>query len=344
LERAKAKGLQGKRFERLWQQIKGFSRYGFCHGHALAFADHAQGTAWLLSRYPAEFFAAILSVEPCGFWPVATIVQEAKRRGVIVQGPCVNRSLGEEWTETQEGTGKAICCSLLFVREMRHAAKAVEEEREARGEFTSLFDFIRRCYFLSREQMEWLSLAGALDVFNPNRREVLWSLASLCAGVRRADREAKKITATGQQAIVLEVPPLLPGELPLFSERERLHWEWSTMGFSPDIHPMALYRAGLEKAGVLPCAALQESKEGQIVTIAGLVLRPHRPPTPSGQVVVFLSLEDETGLAQVTVPPDAYETTGQVIFGQVVAAVTGVVERRGIGLILRATGASAIRL
>ncbi len=121
--------------ERLWRQIKGFSRYGFCHGHALAFADHAQGTAWLLRHHPAEFLAAILSVEPCGFWPVATVVAEAERRGVTVCGPCVNRSLGELWKVEQDGESPAIHCSLAYIRAMRRAAPAVEEEREARGQF-----------------------------------------------------------------------------------------------------------------------------------------------------------------------------------------------------------------
>jgi error-prone DNA polymerase len=344
-ERAKQKGLTGKRFERLWRQIKGFSRYGFCHGHALAFATHAQGTAWLLAHHPAEFFAAILSVEPCGFWPVATVVAEAQRRGVQVCGPCVNRSGGEDWEveHTADGEGaRAIRCSLVYVREIRGAARAVEEERSARGVFLSLVDFARRCPYLTRTQMEWLALAGAFDAFHPNRRQALWSLPVLGAHERQVRRAGERLEATGQQALAVEVPPLLPPGLSDFTYRERLAWEWAAMRFSPDAHPMELYRPSLDEAGVLPCAALQNAAEGAVVTVAGLVLRPHRPPTPSGQVVVYLTLEDETGLAQVTVPPDAYEHTGADIFGEAIVAIRGIAERQGIGLILRATGTQRV--
>ena len=110
------------------------------------------------------------------------------------------------------------------------------------------------------------------------------------------------------------------------------------MDFCPESHPLALYRPQLKAIGVLPCAALQEATEGTSVTLAGLVLRPHRPPTPSGQVFVFFTLEDETGLAPVTVTPDVYEQTGPDIFGEGILAVRGIVERRGVGLILRVSG------
>jgi error-prone DNA polymerase len=336
MERAVAKGMTKKGFSRLWKQIQGFSRYGFCHGHSLAFADHAQGTAWLIRNYPAEFFAATLSVEPCGFWPVATVVEEAKRRGVRVHGPCVNQSAGAQWIVENASERQSIRCSLAYVREMRRAAPAVEEERNARGTFSSLWDFVRRCSFLNREQFEWLALSGALDTFNPNRREVLWSLPSLCAGIQREGRRQGKVQATGQQSVDLNVPPLLPTNLPPFPFRERLRWEWAAIGFSPVTHPMALYRPALDKVGILTCTELQQCQEGQTVTVAGLVLRPHRPPTPSGQVFVFLTLEDETGLAQVTVTPDTYELVGQNIFSESVLAIEGCTEQRGIGLVLKA--------
>lgn len=112
-ERAKVKGIGKKEFSALWKQIVGFSSYGFCQAHALAFADHAQGTAWLLRHHPAEFLAAVLSVEPCGFWPVSTVVAETQRRGVKVYGPCINRSEWQRWA--LEDGGSAIRCSLSYV-------------------------------------------------------------------------------------------------------------------------------------------------------------------------------------------------------------------------------------
>ncbi len=186
--------------------------------------------------------------------------------------------------------------------------------------------------------MEWLALSGAFDVFSPNRRELLWSLPALCVGQRRERRSGGRVAATGQQAMPIEVPPLLPANLPDFGLQQRMSWQWLAIGFCSDAHPMTLLRPQMEAAGILPCAALQEAQEGQEVMVAGLVLRPHRPPMISGEVFVFFTLEDETGMAQVTVTPDVYEQTGQDIFGQIILAVRGVAERRGVGLILRATG------
>lgn len=346
-ERVKAghKELKGRKFERLWRQIKGFSRYGFCHGHALAFADHAQGTAWLLRHHPAVFLAAVLSVEPCGFWPVHTVVAEAQRRGVQVHGPCINRSKGELWTverdgQKQQGKQEAVIrCSLRYVREVRQAAQAIEDERDQRGGFTDLWDFARRCSaFLSREQMEWLVLSGALDCLNPNRREVLWSLPTLCAGAHREARSGQRVQTTGQQAMPIAVTPLLPANLPPLLSEERLRWEWLAMGFSPGVHPMQLLRQSLGGSDIVPCALLQQAQEGKSIAIAGLVLRPHRPPTPSGETFVFFTLEDETGLAQVTVTPDVYEQTGSDVFSSGILIVYGTAERRGAGFILRANG------
>lgn len=335
LERARPKGLTGKRFERLWTQIKGFSRYGFCHGHALAFADHAQGTAFLLRHHPAEFFAAILSVEPCGFWPISTVVAEAERRGVRVLGPCVNASGGERWhvESPSHSPRPTIRCSLARVREMHRLGRLVEKEREARGAFASLADFASRCPWLHREALEWLALSGSLDNLCPSRRQALWSIPSL----RLANQKRPVETLPGQETLPLAVAPLLPPSLPDFDAGARFSRQWQAIGFSPGVHPMRAWRAELTERGVLPCATLQTQAAGSSVTVAGLALRPHRPPTPSGQVFVFLTLEDETGMTQVTIEPAVYERLGQNVFGHAALVVTGIAEPRGIGTILKAT-------
>ena len=281
-EKAKAKGLTGKRFERLWKQIKGFSRYGFCHGHSLAFATHAYRTAWLLNHHPAEFLAAVLSVEPCGFWPVATVIADAVRRGVAVQGPCVNQSNAIEW---EVENNKAIWCSLTFVRSVSlDSAEAIVEERERSGPFLCLEDAGKRLWFLSREQMEWLTLAGAFDGLVNNRRRTLWSLPVLHTGQRKTTRRLPKAAGVGQESFVMNVPPLLPESLPDFTFVERFSRQWQAIGFSPEGHPMVFQRREMMARGILACADLQQVKPGSWVEVAGLVLRPHRPPTPSGKM------------------------------------------------------------
>ena len=365
-EWAKAKGMTKKAFGRLWKQIRGFSRYGFCHGHAVAFADHAQGTAWLLRHHPAEFLAATLSVEPCGFWPVSTVVAEAQRRGVRVYGPCVNRSAGERWgveptppqhwlpggqaatlaqphpTPTGEGEkpGAAIRCSLAYVREVHRAAALIQAEREARGVFVSLADVCRRCVFLSREQLEWLALAGALDCLSASRRETLWSLPALHTGHGDTQAAHRRREADGQTAAVLDVLPLLPRGLADFPPSARFHRQWQALGFSPEGHPLLSLREDLAAQGIRPCGSLQGAKPGDQLTLAGLVIRPHRPPAAGG--TVFFTLEDETGMAHVTVFSSVYETCGPAIYGHAALAVTGTVQKRGDGVLLIAQSVQAL--
>ena len=359
-EKAQAKGMTKKAFSRLWKQIQGFSRYGFCHGHAVAFADHAQGTAWLLRHHPAEFLAATLSVEPCGFWPVSTVVAEAQRRGVAVHGPCINRSAGEAWQveptpaassglgatapdvllENKEVGGQAIRCSLAYVREVHRAAGLIEGEREARGAFVSLVDVCRRCAFLSREQLEWLALAGALDGFCPSRRETLWSLPALHTGHGDTQKAHRRREVDGQTAAAMEVPPLLPRGLADFTQSERFHRQWQALGFSPEGHPILSLRDELTSQGIGTCGSLRQATSGAAVTVAGLVIRPHRPPAAGG--TVFFTLEDETGMAHVTVFPSVYETCGSEIYGHAALAVTGMAQKRGEGVLLVAQTVRAV--
>jgi error-prone DNA polymerase len=323
-ERARHKGITKKAFSRLWKQIQGFSKYGFAHGHAVAFGDHAQGTAWLLRHYPADFLAGVLSVEPCGFWPVSVVVAEAQRRGVEVRSPDINRSSAQKWMLEEGVPQPSIRSSLAYVRTVAKSAQAITFERKARGPFTTLEEFCCRCHFLSREQLEWLALAGALDSLAPNRRQTLWSLPVL-----HQDR-------TGQRRRMREVPiPIgLPSGMPEFSFEERYWKQWSALGFSSEGHPMMFLRDALSVQEIIACAELQRAKGGQKVRVAGLVVRPHRPPTAGG--VLFFTLEDETGLAHVAVMPDVYQHMGAAVYLHGTVVVTGRAERRGEGVSLLA--------
>ena len=327
-EKVKARGMTKKAFANIWKQLVGFASYGFCHGHSVAFADHAQGTAWLLCHHPADFLAAVLSVEPCGFWPVNTVVSEAQRRGVKVHGPCVNRSEWQRWA--LEDDGAAIRCSLSYVQELAKAGAAVAEERRLRGAFASLAEFCSRCHFLSREQIEWLVLAGALDCLASNRRQTLWGLPLLHRENRRGRRSTDERAADGQGALDVPIPVTLSASLSDFGSDDRYWKEWSALGFSPLGHPVQFVRDVLTEQGVMTCVSLQEAKSGESVILAGLIIRPHKPPTAGG--CVFFSLEDETALVHVTVVPEVYRKIGSVVFNGGMVAVIGRAERRGEGV------------
>lgn len=192
--------------------------------------------------------------------------------------------------------------------------------------------------------MENLVLSGAFDHFEPNRRRVLWSLSTLHRPQGKpttaAARRAVALANAGQAALPVPLGALslpLLAALPDFAPGVRFQKQWEVLGFSPDGHPLAFLRRRLQANGILPCAQLQDIAHGETVTLAGLALRPHRPPTPSGETVVYLTLEDETGLVQVTVPPDTYAQYGQAVFGSSLLAITGIAERRGSGTLLQAT-------
>ena len=207
-DRARARGMDNKSFGKLWKQIHGFSRYGFCHGHSVAFAEHSQGTAWLSKHHPAVFFAAVLSVEPCGFWPVATIVEEVRRRGIGVLGPCLNRSEATLW-EAEESR-VSIRSSLTFVKSISpEIAEAIVQERTTNGKFVDVRTACHSLSFVPRECLEWLVISGAFDTFDPNRRHTIWSLPVLH---RPPDRYTK---TPGQVSLDISCLPTLSDNFPL---------------------------------------------------------------------------------------------------------------------------------
>ncbi|BDG60426.1 DNA polymerase III subunit alpha [Caldinitratiruptor microaerophilus] len=327
VEKAVARGVDPAVAETIFSYIRGYASYGFCEAHAAAFATTAYKTAYLVRHHPAEFFAAVLTNQPMGYYPPRVIVEEAKRRGVAVLPPDVNRSRWEwtveAWPESPAG---AMRCGLGQVRGLSRAvADAVIREREAGGPYRSLADLCARTP-APRDELEALILAGALDSLNPNRRRLLWELPGTLAAARAA--------GGGR----LPLPGVPPGgtaaAVPDFSPWERFVKEYEVLDVMIGRHAMALHRPRLEARGYRTAAAVRSLETGTPVRVAGLAIRPHRPPTRSGRITVFLSLEDETGFVDVTVWEDVYLRYGHVIFQEPIPplAVQGRVERRGQGV------------
>lgn len=337
--------------------MEGYASYGFCEAHAAAFADTAYRTAYLVRHYPAEFYAAILSYQPMGYYPARTVCVEARRRGVSVLPPDVNRSGERYMVEEIEGTAggaagrvaadaagagavasagpaagrgrlqKAIRVSLRQVKGMeRRAIEAILEAREKGGPFASLDDFCRRCCPpVSRDIVEALILAGAFDSLDPNRRRLLWRLPGTLAG-RSAANELLGETGEGKAG-----GPISPDGIRDFSPVEKMAYEYDLLGFPPGSHLMAHLRPRLKAAGFFSSADLRRVPAGRYVKVAGLPVRPHRPTTKSGRTAVFLSLEDEVGLCDVTVFEGTYQKYGGILFSDPCPplAIEGKVQRRG---------------
>ena len=277
IAKATKRGVERKVAETLYSYIVSYAGYGFCEAHAAAFSDTAYKTAYLVTHYPAEFFAAILSHQPMGYYPPGTIVEEAKRRGVRILPPDVNKS--DLRFAVENG---AIRVSLTQVKGLSpDMARAVISSREQKL-FESLSDFCRRVH-LPRDVIKNLIQVGAFDNLHTNRRQLLWQLQGILA----------MSGENGQPALPFGAGDSETGQgLSDYSAFEKVIHEVTLLGFSPENHFMQFFRPKLIQRGIKNCGEISNGQVEGRVGVAGIVIRPHRPPTKSGRTVVFLSLED----------------------------------------------------
>jgi error-prone DNA polymerase len=319
VQHARERGVADEVAREIFSYIHAYAGYGFCEAHAAAFADTAYKTAYLKAHYPAEFYAALLSNQPMGFWPPNTLIWEAKRKGIRILGPDVNHSAAKFTVE--EG---AIRVGLIQIRGIGETSlKAILDARKA-GRFGSLEDFCRRVKAADRDLIRDIILCGAFDSLYPNRRQALWALDAAMAhapeqgGPPRLDIDFKTNIMTADVRNVAD-----------FSPREKWHHEFDILGIAMQQHPMALIRERLRREGVITAAQAARSRSGRWAKVAGVIIRPHRPPTKSGRTVVFFTLEDETGMVEVTVFESVYQRCGKAIFTQPIVTVWGRLDRRG---------------
>jgi error-prone DNA polymerase len=302
--------------EDIYVKILAFSNYGFPESHAISFAYLVYASAWLKRYYPAAFTAALLRNQPMGFYAPHSLINDARRHGVTVRGVDVNASdalatLEGSGPASQTGasqTGPAIRLGLSAVRNLGTPAA----ERVAAGRpYRDLEDFASRTR-LPAAALEALATAGAFGCFGLSRRAALWA-AGAAASLREGQLPG---TATG-----LTAPPL-PGMTPAEETLADL-WATSTYG----IHPVAHIRTALDARQVLTAAATREADDGAYVAVAGLVTHRQRPSTARG--VVFLSLEDETGMVNVICLPPVWERHQPAATVAPALLVRGRVERTG---------------
>jgi len=339
VERATQRGVSRKAAEEAFSQMAGYASYGFCEAHAAAFATTAYKTAYLARHRPAEFYAALLSAQPMGYYPPSTLCVEAWRRGVRLLPVDVNES-GRDF-EAVDG-GRAIRASLKLVRGI--GERSLERILDARrsGPFSSPEDFVRRTG-VDRAPAENLALCGAFDSLCPNRREALWRARAVAGGGAGGVRGEPLLARVDDGALRYGTGAYRVDD---FSEEEKMLFEYDILGLGVKRHLMEHLRRELKDAGYVRSDELRRLRPGRAVRAAGLPVRPHRPPTRSGRTVAFLSLEDEAGLIDVTIFEDVYERCGAVIFSDPCPplSVEGTVERRGNGTSLTARSVEALTL
>jgi error-prone DNA polymerase len=295
-------GAAGEIFDRL----KGFAEYGFCKSHAAGFALLAYQSAWLKHYYPAEFYCALLNNQPMGFYTPEVIVGDAKRHGVKILPVDVNRS--DELCTIEDSS---LRLGFRYVKEMGEAAVARLKRARSQAPFTSLRDFYLRSG-LSREAIENLVLAGAMDCFGKPKRELLWELGIL--------------ERLGRHSMMLDLPEEYQVPLPGMTELEEVAAEYKVQGLSARLHPMQVIRNSISRDGVMKSSEVVSLFPGTRVRAAGYVVCRQAPRTAKGHV--FLTLEDEDGLLNVVLKPAVYQKYRYVARVEPLIAVEGVLQKK----------------
>lgn len=307
--------------EALFEQIKGFGEYGFPESHSASFALLVYKSAWLKAHCAAHFLCALLNSQPMGFYSPASLVKDAQKHGVEVRPVCV---VSSEWDSTLErctpktdadppSSSFAVRLGLCMVKGLtRKGAEQLLERRRALGEggraFMDAADLMRQVA-LPKLDLEALAEAGAFAALEPQRRQVLWSA--------RAPRQLGLF-----RDLAVAEPRV---ELPSLHALEVLSLDYERVRLSIDDHPLRHLRAGLRRRGVLDTEELARSPAGRRVQVAGLVTARQRPGTASG--VVFVTLEDEVGVANLIFYSSVFEAHRSVAQHSPLLLVTGKVER-----------------
>ncbi len=293
----------------VFDKVVAFSEFGFPKSHAAAFAILAYQSAWLHRAYPGEFLCALLNAQPMGFYPPATLLRDGERRGVTMRPPDINRS---DAVCSVEDAGAAVRIGLGYVKGVGTRAEALVAERETGGAFTDLGDLVRRSP-LKTDLLESLVRAGACEAFG-DRRALLWEL--------RLHRAPAGPAHARQLALALDASPT--PSLRVMDEWERMVADHETMSLTTGPHPMALLRPSLDPA-IRTAASLRDGRGG-LVSTAGVMVARQRPSTAKG--IVFLLVEDETGMTNIIVPPPIYERDRIAIRSEPLVQVWGRLERR----------------
>ncbi len=312
--------------ERVWQQIQGFSGFGFPKAHSAAFGLLAYQSAWLRIHYAPEFLCALLNEQPMGFYPPDALAHEAQRRGVRLAPPDVNRSRVVCHVETPQQApaepelrgGRVVRIGLGYVKGVREGEmKALVAER-ARGPYRSIVDLASRGG-VGRDGLERLAWAGALDdLVSPDtalRRHALWEAGIARTGVRHDPGT--------QLALPLETPGA--PELKPLGTWEEMIADYRSTGMTLGEHPMALMRPDLDPE-LMRSTDLEKIDDGTIVEVGGMVVARQRPETAGG--IVFVLLEDERGTVNLIVPPPVYDHHRSEVRTSPLVRAKGRLERR----------------
>ena len=299
--------------ENCFRQLEGFSGYGFPESHSASFALLVYASAWLKRHHPEVFSCALLNAQPMGFYAPAQIVRDAREHGVDVRPVCVECSY---WDNVLEPVGDGALAVRLGFRQI----KGFREEdglwlAAARGNGYREIDAVWRRAGLDRAALTRLAEADAFSEHGLNRRDALWAVKGL-----GGERPLPLFEQTGEGL------PDIPARLPAMSDREEVFEDYVATRLTLREHPVLLLASSL---GPFVCAAdIRDTPDGRWMTVAGLVITRQRPGTASG--VIFITLEDHTGVANIVVWPKTFEKHRKEVMAGRLLRIHGRLQREGI--------------
>ncbi len=320
------RGYDSEFAERVFKQISGFGEYGFPESHAASFALLVYVSAWIKRYHPAVFAAALINSQPMGFYAPAQLVRDAREHGVVVLPSDVNHS---NWDCTLEGSAESARRGPFRHDDARHAlrlgfrllrgfseehARQIEAVRQSGGAFRSFEEFAQRTQF-NRATLQLLSRADAFASLKIERRDAYWKSLPAREQLPLFD---EPLSATPED----EIP-----ELPAMSAQDQVVEDYSSAGLTLRKHPVSFLRDQLIQLRAVTAEQLSELSPDRRVKVAGLVLMRQRPSTANG--ITFVTLEDETGVANLVVYPSVWQHFRQTARFATVMMATGRLQREG---------------
>lgn len=368
LHKVLSSGYSASVAEKVFDLVAGFKGYGFAQGHALAFAEISLRSVWCMQHFPADYFAALLSAQPAGYYGPATLANEARARGVGILRPCVQNSAREftveaqsvVWGYPQELTVRECVDGASWSSSRTQAPIALQTGQDGarepfrlqvpcsairvglmqvRGLSSQTLDTV----LAQREHAPFLSLFDFVRRVRPHRDELealilCGALDGLCPH-RRAVlwavpsalefAHAARGHAEEQPSLPFELPePPLDFSMTDFGAEEKACDERALLGLDVDRHLMAYERDRVARKGAMPAAESRRLTHGSRVIVVGHAIRLRFPPTSSGRRVVFFDLEDESGMVNVTCFDDVYQRDGHSIVCSAYLTVVGEMQAR----------------
>jgi error-prone DNA polymerase len=316
-----AKGILGDTQDRIIRAITSFALYGFPESHAASFALIAYASAYLKCHYLAAFTAAMLNNQPMGFYQPITLIKDAQRHGLKFKPIDVTRS-DFDCTIEENPQGLLVRMGLRYVKSLRKETALQIMKQRTKSPFISIGDLKQRVPQIQKDELRALASIGALNFIlresQIHRRTALWQVESASRRSGPLFESQKKILNAEEGEFISPLEPM--------NRKERLHADFRGTGLTLGKHPMAQHRPDLDRQGIVPASKLASLCDGTPVTVAGSVIVRQRPGTAKG--FVFLSLEDETGIANIIIAPPLFEKEHTTVLNYSFLRITGTLQNQ----------------